>query len=315
MRPYKSWTVTIVGLGQIGGSLAAALTSKRLVERVRGIDTDQAAVMTALERKYIQEGATAFTRPLLTADLVVLAAPVRQVLRMIPEIAALAHYDSFLMDVCSTKSEVMRAFEKHFKSDVPGHVRYVGGHPIAGTQRGGIAAADPALFEGSVFVLTPPRRLSDRSSAFNLSADPFSPGGPNWRLVELVRALGADPVFLEPEGHDGALARTSHLPYCAAAALARSAARDPKQVAALSRLVGGGFRDGTRVAASPIRMAMDMLLTNQANVDRGLGELIDDLARLREAVRTGDEPALEAWLKLAREARLDLVPDSPPATG
>ncbi len=308
MRPLKSWTVTIVGLGQIGGSFAAALTQRRIVERVRGIDRDQAAVAKALERRIIHEGATAFTRPLLTADLVLLAAPVREVLKMIPEIATLAHYDSFLMDVCSTKSEVMKAFEKHFKSDVPGHIRYAGGHPICGTEKSGVDAADAALFQDRIFLLTPPRRLTDKASALNLTADPLAPGGPSWRVVELIRALGAEPIFMDPEGHDALLAVTSHLPYCAAAAMARCAGRDTRTSSPIARVVGGSFRDGTRVAASDLRMAMDILLTNRTNVARSIDECVEELGRIKAALLEGDERTLEALLRRARDVREELVP-------
>ncbi len=311
MRPIRSWTVTVVGLGQIGGSIAAALSKKRLVERVRGIDTDPVAVARALERRLVHEGATAFTRPFLTADLVVLATPVRETIRILPEIAALAPYDTFLMDVGSTKTEVMRAFAQHFKSDVPGHIRYVGGHPIAGREKPGIDAADPDLFDGAIFILTPPRRLTDRASALNLTADPLAPGGPSWKVVEFVRALGAEPIFMEPEGHDALLAVTSHLPYCLAAALARTAGRDTRQASPIDRVIGGSFRDATRVTAGDLRMSLDFLATNRANVDRAIGEFLEELGKIRTALKEGDDRALEALLRRARDIRLDLVPEAP----
>lgn len=311
MRPIRSWTVTVVGLGQIGGSIAAALTRGRLVERVRGIDTDATAVARALERKYVHEGGTAFTRPLLSADLLVLAAPVREVLRMVPEIAALAPYDTFLLDVCSTKVEVMKALGKHFKSDVPGHIRFVGGHPIAGRERAGIDAADPGLFQDTIFILTPPRRLTDRASALSLQADPLAPGGPSWRVVDWVRALGAEPIFMEAEDHDALLAITSHLPHCLAAALARCAGRDTRQASPLGRVIGGSFRDVTRVAASDVKMTLDILTTNRANVDKAIGEFVEELGKIRTALKEGDDRSLEALLRRARDIRMDLVPDAP----
>jgi len=268
-------TVAIVGLGQIGGSLAAALTKRRLA-RVRGVTRRAETVRRALRMGILAEAGTDLSA-VSTADVVVLATPVRTLLRQIPAVVPLARRDALLTDVGSTKADVLSAFRR-----AKPRAAAVGGHPMAGNERAGLDGCDPDLFENRPWVLIP-LRPADR---------------PRGRVLErLVGAVGARPVWMEdPHVHDLTVARISHVPYLLAYALTG-------QPDGALRVAGNSFRDATRVALSDLDMCLDFLLTNRGPIRRAAGELI---ARLRELVRMvgrSDEEALRRAMAAARRRR------------
>lgn len=307
MRPFPEWKVTIVGLGQIGSSLAAAIIERKLVARLRGVDRQDAVVQTALARGYVHEGETSVTNAVLDADLVVLAVPVREILRLIPDLAKRAREDVVFMDVGSTKVEVMKVYAAHLPPCMPNHVRYVGGHPMAGTEKAGIAGADPDLFNGSLFLLTPPAPAGGRSPSLALEPDPFALGGYGYPLLEFLQALGARPVFMDPATHDALLAVTSHLPYLLAVLLARFAGAVSNSPQLMSRVIGGSFRDATRVAVSPPSMTLDILATNRDNLVKVLDRFIQDLGKVKGLLQGGDEAGLREVLEKGKKWRETLL--------
>ncbi|MCE9582768.1 MAG: prephenate dehydrogenase/arogenate dehydrogenase family protein [Planctomycetes bacterium] len=257
--------VAIVGMGQIGGSLGMALLRRRLTRCVIGIDRDPAV----LRRSKARRACTSTSRDLgaiAGADLVILAAPVRSIVSMAPAIRRALKPGALLTDVGSSKSSVMRAFR-----GVPG---FVGGHPMCGTERGGIQAADPRLFDGATWVLVP--------------ADPAALP----EIARLVRALGASPLTLDADDHDRAVALVSHLPYAFALALSASARKGLP-----ARLAAGSFRSATRVAAQPAAMSLDILLSNRFHVARAAETMASSLRALGKALRKGDAAAVKRFQK------------------
>ncbi|MBI3268675.1 MAG: prephenate dehydrogenase/arogenate dehydrogenase family protein [Planctomycetes bacterium] len=307
MRNVAEWKVTIIGLGQIGASLAAAMSQTKLVRSVRGVDRHAATVKTAVDRGFIQEGETSIGPAALDADLVILAVPVREILKMIPDLAKRAREDVVFLDVGSTKVEVMKVFHQHLPPCMPNHVRYVGGHPMAGTEKAGIAAADPALFNGSLFLLTPPASVAAKTPALALEPDPFALGGYGYPVLEFLQALGARPVFMDPATHDALLAVTSHLPYLLAVLLSRFAGGVSNSPQLMSRVIGGSFRDATRVAVSPPSMTLDILATNRENLVKVLDRFIADLGQVKGLLQRGDDPALAELLEKGKKWRETLL--------
>lgn len=257
--------VAIVGMGQIGGSLGMALLRRRLTRRVIGIDRD-AAVLKRSKARRACTTASRDLRAISSADLVVLATPVRSIVAMAPALQRALKPGALVTDVGSTKSEVLRAFRR-----VPG---FVGGHPMCGTERGGIEAADPKLFEGATWVLVP----ADHAVLPE--------------IARLVRALGASPLVLDADDHDRAVALVSHLPYALALALAASAKKGLP-----ARLAAGSFRSATRVAAQPAAMSLDILLSNRFHVARAAETMAASLRALGKALRKGDAVAVKRFQK------------------
>ena len=293
LAAWRRRTLAVVGLGQIGGSLAAAVRSR--VRRVIGIDRDPAAVEHALRAGHIDAGSSGDLGPVAEADAVVIAVPVGA----IPDVLAAARPHLrpgvLLTDTGSVKAPVVRAAQRLVPPDVP----FVGGHPMAGTERWGPAATDADLFRGHTWVLTP--------------APPWGPAAAAaW--VPLLEAAGARVLCMDPREHDRHVALTSHLPLVVAAALAATARRGAGDLPHLGRLVAGGFRDTTRVAAGNPEVGRDMLRANWDQVAPWLAALRDELDRLADAAARGDDAALYRYLDDARRFRAAVLAD-PSRTG
>ena len=162
--PLRDAQVTIVGLGLMGGSLAAALKQANACRRVVGVVRRRGAAALALEREWVDEASRNLADVLPEADLVVLATPVRTILELLPGVGNRVRPGCLVMDLGSTKAVVTQALRS-----LPEHVMVVGGHPMCGKEASGIEAAEASLFEGQVFVLTPLRRT--RLSALALARE------------------------------------------------------------------------------------------------------------------------------------------------
>jgi prephenate dehydrogenase len=224
------------------------------------------------------------------AELVILAAPPDAILADLPRIARAVPPDAVVTDAASVKSAIVRAAEPLFGSPS----RFVGGHPIAGSERTGVRNARRSLFEGTAYVLTP-----------TPNTDPAALD----TVRDLVKHLGGRPVRLSPQDHDRAVGAASHLPHIAAAALARAVIGDPEAAA----VHGAGLRDTTRIAAGDPALWRQIVLANADNVAAPLDRLIGELTTVREAIARGDAEAVEAWLRAAGELRAGL--EAPPSGG
>lgn len=266
-------TVVIAGVGLIGGSVGLGLHQRFLARRVIGLDPDP-AVLDAARGLGVIDSARLEPGPWLAeADLVVLATPVRSLVRLARELAPYLRPDAIVTDVGSVKAPLVEAL---------GDLRFVGGHPMAGSERGGVLHADAALLENAVWVLTPTATTDPDALAL---------------VSELVSGLGARAIEVDPALHDRLVATVSHLPYLAAVALTRAVGEaDERDLLAL--LAAGGFRDLTRVASGSPRMSRDMVVANGAAVRealRGFARQLDAVAALL------DDP--EALLEVAEGAK------------
>lgn len=276
--------VAVLGMGLIGGSFALALAAAAPDAVIVGHDPDEGGLAAALERGAIHEATATPEAAVAGASLVVLAMPVD----LIPDACrALADHvppGAVVTDVGSAKLGVVGAGEEVFGG------RFVGGHPMAGSERHGIDAADAGLFSGAWWILTPTERTS--SGAYS-------------RVRDLVRSLGALPVALAPAIHDGLIARLSHVPQLAASALVSTAAAGGDGEELLS-LAAGGFRDVTRIAASSPDLWVAILRSNRAAVLDGLGGLRNSLEDVEDMISGERWDDLRTYLAEARTARLEL---------
>ncbi len=261
------------GLGLIGGSIALGLRNSGWI--VSGEDLSDARQDEALDRGIVDRiGIDA------DASVTFIAAPVLGVAELAKR--ALCETSGVVTDVGSVKSSVVAAV------DDP---RFVGGHPMAGSELDGLDGADAALFQGAVWVLTPTSTTAD--ATFSLVAG-------------VVAELGAEVVAVAPERHDQVVAVVSHVPHLAAAALMGLASERAEEHAALLRLAAGGFRDMTRIASGHPAIWLDICGDNAPAIVDALGGLIDELGELRTIVAGHDREGLHRRLSRARDARSNL---------
>jgi prephenate dehydrogenase len=280
--------VTVVGVGLIGGSLAAALRALPDAPRVTGVDPDEAALGLALERGVVDDVASVeeCAPALAESDLVVLATPVAAVSEWLARLGEIG-YRGVVTDVASTKAAVMGEAARLL---TPG-CTFIGGHPMAGSERSGVSAADADLFRGAYYVLTP---------ADDTDADAYQ------RLHRLVMSIGARVISLDAVAHDEAVAAISHVPHVAASALTNLAAQRAQGGSDVLRLAAGGFKDMTRIAAGSPDLWTGICLDNREAVVRGLDELGSQLSQFATLVRAQDRAGVLAWLARAADVRRSL---------
>lgn len=281
--------VAVIGLGLLGGSLALALKQREPVSppwHVVGVARDEETAARALAIGAVDEATTNAAAGVADADVVVFATPVGAIPSLVAHVAPFLKAGAVVTDVGSTKVELMRSIPPL----LPQGVQYVGGHPMAGSERTGLEAADVYLLENAIYVVTP------------LHAD--QPGVE--RVVALAEAAGAQPLLMDARRHDRIVAAVSHLPHMVAAALVEAvglAAEDDPTVLALA---AGGFRDTTRVASGDPDMWRDIFISNRDEVLVMLDRFESVLQRLRRATAAADAEEIVNALSRARNVREQL---------
>ncbi len=271
--------LAILGLGLMGGSLALVAQAKGLAREIVACDPNRRSLTEALQRGVILQGFERAQEAVQGADGVLLAAPVRAILRLLPEIAPALAEGVFVMDLGSTKREIVAALDA-----LPSHCVAVGGHPMAGKEVAGFGAAAATLFRGATFALCPTARTDERAR----------------QVAEaLVAALEAQPLWIDATLHDEAVARISHLPHLLAGALAQAAT----PAGAARRMAASGYRDTSRLALTNTDMLLDILLTNTIPIREALGRARMALDTVDRLLEFGDEAALRAWWEEARQRR------------
>ncbi len=276
--------VAVVGTGLIGGSVGLALA--RRGHEIAGFDLDAERTMRAKELGAVTEIATRLEDAVHDADVAIVAVPVGQVVDA--AVRALDAGAAIVTDVGSVKGPVVAAVERAR----PDHsARFVGGHPMAGSEQEGVDGADADLFVGATWVLTP-TATTDATAYTNLRG--------------LIRDLGAEVVTVTPAHHDVLVALVSHVPQLAASTLMDVATDHEEEHRTLLRLAAGGFRDMTRIAAGHPGIWPDILAANRDAVLDALDAYLDALQRARDLVAGADRDGLLGLLQRARSARRNL---------
>lgn len=278
--------VSIIGIGLIGGSLGMALKqSAGPACEVIGVARRDETLAEAIGAGAIDRGTLAPAEGVAGADVVVVCTPVAMIVPMLQEIAPYVPQDAVVTDVGSTKQHICGAAWESFRQGP----LFIGGHPLTGSEREGVLAGDPYLFQNAVYVLTPP-------------PDPRAEAGLE-RLLTLVRRIGAQPMVLDPERHDRIVAAVSHLPHVVAAALVRAVGQIAAAEPAALKLAAGGFRDTTRIASGPPDVWRDICLTNAPAIITMLDRFREAMDAFRAVLAAGDGGALEGLFGAAREER------------
>lgn len=286
MNTLKDLTITIVGIGLMGGSMAGALRGH--CREVIGVDRDSDAIAAALNRGLLDHGTNDLSAGVRNADMVILATPVRVILQQLDTIGALVKPSCIIFDLGSTKARIAEKM-----AQMPPHHQVLGGHPMCGKETSGVSSTDPQLYRGCTFILSPLARTSETTLALGRS---------------LVEIIGAHPLVISPQRQDYLVATISHLPYLLACALVSSADETTSQDPLVWDIVAGGYRDTSRVAASDVTMMLDILLTNRDEVLRAVQTYNSHLKTLTALLENGKEAGLRAQLTKIRQTRLEMFP-------
>jgi prephenate dehydrogenase len=260
--------IAIIGLGLIGGSIALAVRERWSSVLITAVD--RPAVLAHASSSGAIDRAAKTVAEIGPVDLIILAAPVRQNVELLPQVMSSRPDGAVVTDVGGTKRDIVSA-----AAGLPsGATAFVGGHPIGGAERGGFGFARPDLFRGKPWIFTPSR-----------GGEPSgSPGALN-KLFEFVRGVGARPATMDAEAHDRVMAYVSHLPQLTASVLmevvGRAAASDGL------RFAGRGLADSTRLASSPASVWREICAANADDIGPALDALIVRLTELRSDLQSG----------------------------
>lgn len=280
----KSPVVAVVGTGLIGTSLGLALKSSGYCETVLGHSRTRRTAEHAMVSGAL-DGILENLEGVAEADIVLLCAPVGAIIAHLRQLAGLEMRSRLILDVGSIKAPIMKAAGEAGLGEI-----FVGGHPMAGSEKSGPSAASAGLFEGKTFFLAPTAETSEE--AFE-------------EARALVAATGANPVEIDADEHDRIVALTSHLPYLLASALSGLAGEQSGDLAHVRDALGGVFRDMTRVAGGSPEMWADILKNNASNVREWLQEFVQNAQSIIAAADNPEE--LKKALRSLRAAHRELL--------
>ncbi len=278
--------ISVIGAGLLGGSLALAIRQRQLAARISAfvrrdssLEECRALGIADIVTKDAKEAVTG-------ADLVILCTPLAQMAGLLDQIQAFLKRGAIVTDVGSVKGTVVRELEPIARQV---GAEFIGSHPMAGSEKSGVAAARADLFENAVCLVTPGR---------------FSTAGAISQVEEFWKSVGGRPLRLTPEVHDDLVSRSSHLPHVVAAELANYILSPvhPKEQALVC---ANGFRDTTRIASGSAEMWRDIALANRHNLARVLGVFIEDLQEFQIALERQDVTAIEEFFAKAKQRRDD----------
>lgn len=275
--------VTIVGVGLLGGSLGLFLRKHRLAGQVTGLVRRKASIRESTRAGAVDTATTDPKRALRDAELVLLCTPLGRMLELAQTVFAHTAPGTIVSDVGSVKAPVVRALEPMARK---AGARFIGAHPMAGSEKAGVAHARPDLFNGAVCVLTPTRHTCPEALA---------------QLEVLWTAAGAVTVKMTPTEHDRLAAFGSHLPHAVAVALTRAVLGTHRRNQEL--LCATGFKDTTRVASSLPEMWCDILLDNAEHTTHAITAFIRHLQKLQQAILRRDRYRLLKTLAAAKQLR------------
>ncbi|WP_139489159.1 prephenate dehydrogenase [Brevibacillus dissolubilis] len=280
-------TIAILGIGLIGGSIALSLR-RDSSHHIIGFDVHEANINKALVNGIIDEGTVDLQTAVLDADVIIMAPPVEQIRILLRQLSDLTLKEgAIITDVGSTKTGIV---------DYAGilsqkNVTFIGGHPMAGSHKSGVEAANELLFENAYYVLTP---------------TPDVPTGQVERLQQMLSLTRAHVVVMQPDEHDEVVGAVSHFPHLIAALLVNQVSAYNEEKEWHHRLAAGGFRDITRIASSNPRMWRDILLNNRDYLIKIATDWRQGFENIMALVASGDGDGIEEFFRDARDARDNL---------
>ncbi|MDF1742164.1 MAG: prephenate dehydrogenase [Gimesia sp.] len=269
---YLFKTIGIIGVGLLGGSIAAAARQRKLTGKILGAGRNPARMRAAQHSGLLDRGTTNIAETSAESDLIIVCTPVNQITQFVRTVAQNSRPGTLITDVGSTKQKICEALY----GSLPEGVTFVASHPLAGSEKTGFEFADPNLFQGRPCVITPDDSLSVEAVS---------------RIKHFWEALGMHVLETSPQKHDQILAETSHLPHVVASALAMTLTEENRN------FTSTGFRDTTRIAAGDPALWIEILLNNREAVVESIDRYTHSLGGLREAIVNHDENQLRQLLE------------------
>ena len=277
--------VTVIGLGLIGGSLAAALRESGEVGEVFGVERDAESLRFALGNGIADAGAFEIGPGISGSEIVVVSTYVDTIAQLAGEVSGFVSPGTVVCDVGSVKASIVRAME-----NAPRNIRFVGAHPIAGRETSGVMESDPGLFSGKRCIVTPTESTSPEAL----------------RVVKkLFSLVGSEMVEMDPESHDEVFSLVSHLPHAVAYSLV-SAVASRGGDRNLFDFSGGGLADFTRIAGSSPEMWAGIFIENRDALLDAIRGFAGKLGEIEKAVASGNVEDLAALLREARDSKRNL---------
>ena len=281
-----SKTIYIVGLGLIGASMALGIKRDHPDYEILGYNRSKPSRDIALERGMIDRATDDFASFAPLADIIILTLPIKQTIAFIQELASLGLKEGVLIsDAGSTKSAIVNSAEENFAGK---SVRFIGGHPMAGSHKTGAASADVNLFENAYYIFTP--------SSLTTSDTPEE-------MKSLLSGLHARFIEIDAEEHDKVTSQVSHFPHILASGLMEQTALYAREHELAGRFAAGGFRDMTRIAESEPGMWTSILLSNRETIIERIEDFKGRLDEISQAIRDESEGQIWDFFNQAREQR------------
>jgi prephenate dehydrogenase len=283
-RRVISQKMAILGVGLLGGSLGLAAKERGLAKKVVGYVRRESSIEDCLRAGAVDEATTNLGEAVENADIVIMCTPVGQLRLLTERVVSYLAKGALVTDVGSVKGSVVAQLTPMIGRT---NATFVGSHPMAGSDQSGVHASTESLFEGAVCAVTPSETTPTDASD---------------RIEALWKSVGGQPISMSPEDHDIMVARSSHLPHIAAAALARYVL-DPSHPELQRKLCATGFRDTTRIASGSPEMWRDILLNNKINVLNEIHAMERELNLLRAAIAADDNSGILSFFTDAKQRK------------
>lgn len=276
-------TLGFIGLGLIGGSIAKAYKKKNPASTILAYDVNMQSLVEAQNEGVVDMLCMDIDDSFSDCDFIFLCAPVLKNSEALCRLTSILSEDCILTDVGSVKGAIMNSVRT---SGLSSH--FIGGHPMAGSEKSGFSNSNAQILENAYYILTP---------SVETSADKTT------RMKEFVSTIGAIPIILDAKQHDHATAAISHLPHIIAASLVDFVREQDSEDEIMRTLAAGGFKDITRIASSSPMMWQDICLTNDAQICTLLDDYVQKLSHFKEMITVHDAKALYSFFEGAKEYR------------
>lgn len=276
--------VGILGVGLLGGSIGYILKNKNWTDKVTGIGRNENKLKSALKLKAIDFYTLKINESISDLDIIILAVPVKLMPKFVKEMIPYLKKGAIITDVGSTKEQISEKIE----SILPKDIYFIGGHPMAGSEKTGVEALDPLLFQNAIYILTKTKKTY--LPAFK-------------KVKAMVEALGAHCLEMNLANHDTAVATISHMPHIVSASIVNCAKNIEDSNPFVLGLAAGGFRDTTRIASGSPEMWRDICLTNDTKILNILKNLNGEINKFYNAIKSKDKDLIEGLFIKAKSTR------------
>jgi len=280
MNNMSNKKITIVGLGLIGGSLAKALYEKAGIRNILAVDRNRDYINKALKDGIIREGYDSFDQNIWNSDIIFVCTPVKQAIDHIGKIAENVGPDTIVTDVGSTKGEILE-----YVNSLKSPPCFIGGHPMAGSEKAGYFASSSHLFENAYYILCPSRTCSTRALEL---------------MKSITESIGALPLVLDHKQHDQIAGCVSHVPHVVAAALVNLVKTMEHGSNYMQMLAAGGFKDITRIASSNPEIWENITLSNKEQIKSILDVYVNLIKEFERFIENSDSQSIYKFFESAK---------------